>query len=66
MLVKVQSVVIKADASRAAKQLGESISFKAKGIDGPYTACNSISGGGTSCTAPGVNSGRGGPSYPRL
>ena len=27
MLVKVQSVVIRADASRAAKQLGESISF---------------------------------------
>ena len=52
---------IKKDSNRAAVQLRESISFKAKGVDGDYTACNAISGGGTSCIKPGVDSGRGGP-----
>ena len=52
---------IKKDSNRAAVQLAESISFKAKGIDGDYTACNDRSGGGASCKAPGVDSGRGGP-----
>ena len=66
MCVKVASVVIKADAARADKQLQETISFKQKGIDGDYTACNAVSGGGTTCVKPGVNSGRGGPSYPKL
>jgi hypothetical protein len=37
MCVKVQSVVIPRSDARAAAQLAESISFKAKGIDGPYT-----------------------------
>ena len=37
MCVKVQSNKIAASEARAAAQLAESISFKAKGIDGPYT-----------------------------
>ena len=37
MCVKVQSVKIAASEARAAAQLAESISFKSKGIDGPYT-----------------------------
>jgi len=37
MLVKVQSVKIAASDARAAAQLAESISLKAKGIDGSYT-----------------------------
>jgi len=37
MCVKVQSSVIPASESRAAAQLAESISFKGKGQDGPYT-----------------------------
>ena len=52
---------IKKDSNRAALQKLESISFKAKGIDGDYNACNEISGGGASCKAPGVDSGGGGP-----
>jgi hypothetical protein len=66
MCVKVASTVIKADTNRAAKQLQESISMKEKGIDGDYTACQAVSGGSTSCIKPGVDSGRGGPSYPKL
>ena len=37
MCVKVQSNKIAASEARAAAQLAEAISFKAKGIDGPYT-----------------------------
>jgi len=37
MCVKVQSSKIAASEARAAAQLAESISLKAKGIDGPYT-----------------------------
>ena len=37
MCVKVSSQKIAASEAAAAKQLAESISFKAKGIDGPYT-----------------------------
>jgi len=37
MLVKVQSVKITASDARAAAQLAETISLKAKGIDGTYT-----------------------------
>ena len=37
MCVKVQSSKIAASEARAAAQLAEAISFKAKGIDGPYT-----------------------------
>ena len=37
MCVKVQSSKIAASEARAAAQLAESISFKAKGIDGSYT-----------------------------
>ena len=36
MCVKVSSQKIAASEAAAAKQLAESISFKAKGIDGPY------------------------------
>jgi len=38
MLVKVQSLTIPMSESRAAAQLAESISFKAKGVDGEYTS----------------------------
>ena len=37
MCVKVQSNKIAASEARAAAQLAEAISLKAKGIDGPYT-----------------------------
>ena len=37
MCVKVQSSKIAASEARAAAQLAEAISLKAKGIDGPYT-----------------------------
>ena len=37
MCVKVQSSKIAASDARAAAQLAEAISLKAKGIDGPYT-----------------------------
>ena len=37
MCIKVQSVVIPRSDARAAAQLLEAISLKAKGIDGPYT-----------------------------
>ena len=37
MCVKVSSQKIAASEAAAAEQLAESISFKAKGIDGPYT-----------------------------
>jgi len=37
MCIKVQSSKIAASDARAAAQLAESISLKAKGIDGPYT-----------------------------
>ena len=38
MLVKVAQVKTKADEGKAASFLAESISFTAKGIDGPYSA----------------------------
>ena len=37
LLEQVQSSKIAASDARAAAQLGEAISLKAKGIDGPYT-----------------------------
>jgi len=46
-------------------QLNEVISFKAKAIDGDYTAC-STTDDTSKCKKPGVDSGRGGPAYPRL
>jgi len=66
MLVKVENPVIKVGDAKATRQLAESISFKAKGIDGDYTACMT-GNGGYGCAKPGgKNSGRGGPAYPKL
>ena len=56
-ILQVSLNAIKKDSNRAAVQLAESISFKAKGIDGPYT----VRGDSSSCLKPGVDSGRGGP-----
>eukprot|EP00277_Geminigera_cryophila_P043966 CAMPEP_0173076524 /NCGR_PEP_ID=MMETSP1102-20130122/12478_1 /TAXON_ID=49646 /ORGANISM="Geminigera sp., Strain Caron Lab Isolate" /LENGTH=154 /DNA_ID=CAMNT_0013946429 /DNA_START=81 /DNA_END=545 /DNA_ORIENTATION=+ len=65
MLVKVGNPVITVSDATATRQLNEVISFKAKAIDGDYTAC-STTDDTSKCKKPGVDSGRGGPAYPRL
>jgi hypothetical protein len=45
MLVKVANVATKADEGKAAAFLSETISFTAKGIDGPYSQAYKIRSG---------------------